>query len=712
MTRTDQNPWQREGVSILPDRLGEMLPIVGQKRLFEKLSTFRGEIERPTGQDLSGFFTVIGGWGVGKSRVGHEICLEAVSDEVDWIVDGEPHRVFDAGLTGGTLPLFVRYIQVTAGPLGAHLEADNWIPSVTVEALAQLAGLRTPDTANMLVRNQDRILDRVRTALKPRGWDRVLPVLRDVLKTPDPHAAARAALGALKQVGIERLWLVMDEIEDITDVQRDGLPSNDRQGIDQGLLTVIPRVIKAEEARQELPEVNFLLLCSLAVGDLLRQIRAIERRTGWHELTTNTFGDVNAFFGYLERHRPRVASAVATYPEGLKEAAFFAANRNFGWFNVVMHHAHENHRGGAVSTPDLLRKFAESATKGGQDSVFDTAALGPTRVEPDEDYDAVVRAVYSLLPRGIDAEAGVERAVADRFLAKKDHGQGRSLFTEVLEINPPAKHRVMAHMVASGFRNTRGAELVLMGEVRFDLELVLSGLDAYSIGLPRGASRSLAHLRGRNRVHAPARRPLALPGSRPSSSLPTCTACCSILRTGSRTLSGTERTFLAPAFSFLRDFNRLNKTRLDDQGYLRDAAQNTRLEEAFREVERDPERRARCLLQGLANAWETDAAPAALTWLKGELDLPGARWSPSAAPLDLAAHGQATVLYATGATDAELETDLRHLATRRNRDGAEPILVLFQEQQDRAAELQERLPRPRLEPGAAGRGAQPRAARR
>ena len=693
MTRTDQNPWQREGVSILADRLADMSPIVGQKRLFEKLTTFRAEIERPTGQDLSGFFMIIGGWGVGKSRVGHEICLEAVSEEVDWIVDGEPRRVFEPGFAQGTLPLFVRYIQVTSGPLGAHLEADNWIPSVTVEALAHLAGLRTHDAANKLARNLDRILNHVRTALKPRGWERILPALKAALATPDPHVAARKALGVLREIGIERLWLIMDEIEDITDVQRDGLPSSDRQGIDQGLLTVIPRVIKAEEARQELPEVNFLLLCSLAVGDLLRQIRAIERRTGWHELTSNTFGDVNAFFQYLQRHRPRVAEAIATYPEGLKEAAFFAANRNFGWFNVVMHHAHENHRGGAVSTPDLLRKFAESATKGGQDSVFDTAALGPTRVERDADYDAVVRSVYSLLPREVGTADGIDENTAERFLAKVDHGQsGRPLFTRVLEITPPPKHRVMAHMVASGFRNTRGAELVLMGEVRFDLELVLSGLEAYSIGLPedrRGHwlicadetefTHQLAGLSPypeQAQQFAPYLHGLLLdPSYRVKNE------------------QGVERSFVAPAFSFLRDFNRLNKTRLDDQGYLRDAARNTRLEEAFRDTDKDPARRARCLIRGLANAWEADAAPAALTWLKSEVGLPAARWAPSAAPLDLAAHGQATLLYATGATDAELETALQHLAGRRNREGAEPIVVLLQEQPDRASELQERLPR-------------------
>ncbi|AUB82277.1 hypothetical protein [Candidatus Thiodictyon syntrophicum] len=693
MTHSNQNPWQREGVSILPARLSEIAPIVGQKRLFEKLSTFKTEIERPTGQDLSGFFMIIGGWGLGKSRVGHEICLEAVSDEVEWILDGAPRRVFDPGFPRGTLPLFLRYIQVTAGPLGANLEADNWIPSVTCEALAQLAGLRTHDTANKLARNQDQILERVRTALKPRGWERILPDLAAALAASDPHTTARAALGVLRTIGIERLLLVMDEIEDITDVQRDGLPSHERQGIDQGLLTVIPRVIKAEETRQEFPEVNFLLLCSLAVGDLLRQIPANERRTGWHELTSNSFGDVSAFFDYLRGHRPGVAAAIATYPQGLKEAAFFAANRNFGWFNVLMHHAHENHRGGTISTPDLLCKFAQSATRGGQDSVFDTAALGPTRLERDGDYDAIVRALYSLLPLEIGTRDGLDQATAERFLAKVDHGHsGRPLFTRVLEITPPAQHRVMAHMVASGFRNARGAELVLVGEVQFDLALVLAGLEAYSIGLPaerRGHwlictdetefTHQLAGLSPypeQAQQFAPYLHGLLLdPAYRVKDA------------------QGADLMLVAPAFSFLRDFNRLNKTRLDDQGYLRDAARNTRLEESFRAADQDPARRSRCLLQGLANCWEGDSAAPPLTWLTSDLGLPAARWSPAAGPLDLAASGQATVLYATGATDATLESALAHLASRRNQAGAEPIVLVLQEQPERAGALAAHLPR-------------------
>lgn len=691
MMGSDQNPWQREGVSLLPANLGELAPIVGQKRLYEKLRSFRREIEQPGGQALSGFFMVIGGWGVGKSRVGHEICLEAVSDEVDWIVDGRPERLFERGLADGTLPLFIRYVQVTTGPLGEKLEADNWIPSATAEALARLAGLRDQDHGNKLVRNQDHILEHVRAALKPKGWDRHLPDLQQALQLASPHDAARQALDVLKRMGIERLWLVMDEIEDITDVQRDGLPSSDRgEGIDQGLLTVIPRVIKAEEPRQEYPEVSFLLLCSLAVGDLLRQVRAIERRTGWHELTANTFSDVNAFFSYLEAHRPKVAEAIATYPGGLKEAAFFAANRNFGWFNVLMHHAHENRRQGAVSTPDLLKKFADTSTKGSGRSVFDVNAL--ERIERDEDYAEVVRAIYSLLPREVATGDGMPSDLAQRLLGKLDHGHQKPVFTEVREVKPPPFHRILAHMHASGFRVSEGTELVLMGDSRFDLRVALSGLEAYAIGLPPDRAGDWLVCEDENEfVHQMAGlSPYAEAAYQFGPALHDL-----LMRDNYevRNETGDRRRFVAPAFSFLRDFNRLNKTRQDDQGYLRDSARNSRLEEAFREVDKNPKKRVRCLLHGVANAWEGDAAPAGMTWLDSELSLPAARWQPTAGPLDISANGYATVLYATGAKAEELEAALSKLASRRNKEGAEPIVVLFQEQQNRARELAARVDR-------------------
>lgn len=699
MTKSQiQNPWQREGVSILPGDLADLMPIVGQQRLFKRLERFRNDIISPVGQDLAGFFMVIGGWGVGKSRVGHEICLEACSEDVSWIIDGAPNRIFESGLREGILALFVRYIQVTKGPLGANIEADSWIPRVTVEVLSRLAGLRSSGSGGRLVRNQDRLLELARTALKPKGWDGELPRLQQALQKRDPHDAARAAIAVLKDIGINHLWVVVDEIEDITDVERDGLPSQEREGIDQGLLTVIPRVIKAEESRQEFPEVNFLLLCSLAVGDLLKQIRAIERRTGWHELTTNTFADVEAFFTYLKDHRPSVGKAIAKYPNGLKEAAFFAANRNFGWFNVIMHHAHENHRGGTVETPALLRMFAEVPGKGDKSSVFDLAAISDYRVPKDRDYDEVVRSIFGLLPRPIGSPEGVSRPLADRLFAKRDHGgKQKPLFTPAVEINPPPKHRVMAHLINCGFKpGATGTELMLPGEARFDLEVVWESLRAYAIGLHDEARREehlLICTEESEFTHQ-------VSGLSPYTEEATQFApfLHGMLMDPAyrvKDAGGSDREFVAPAFSFLLEFNRLNRVRQAEEGYLRDSAKNSALEEAFRKAFASPEQRSVLLLRGIANAWDTERAPVTVEQASN-LKLPSVKWPSSHPPLNLGKGGEIVVLYAASNTEADLEHDLMRLA----QGAAAPVLVILEDQEQRLAELRTKIERslPKIAP--------------
>ena len=64
--------------------------------------------------------------------------------------------------------------------------------------------------------------------------------------------------------------------------------------------------------------------------------------------------------------------------------------------------------------------------------------------------------------------------------------------------------------------------------------------------------------------------------------------------------------YVAPAFSFLRRFNRLNKTREAESGYLRDARKNSVLEEAYKKSSDDKSKIAEIFLRGVAFAWEKD----------------------------------------------------------------------------------------------------------
>jgi hypothetical protein len=688
MNLTTQNPWQREGVSILPKDLTDLMPIVGQEKLFRSLCTFRDRILDPGSDKLTGFFMVIGGWGVGKSRVGHEVCLQAFSENVQWIVNGSPNRIMAAGLKEGILPLFVRYIQVTKGPLGDHLEADNWIPSVTLEALARLVELRETDSANRFAKNQDRILELARKALKPRGWDRELSRLKQALQEPNPSTAVRNAIVILKDLGINQLWLVVDEIEDITDVEQDGLSPRDRTGIDQALLTIIPRVIKAEESRQAFPEVNLLLLCAQSVGDLLKQIRAIERRTGWHELVSNTFGDVEAFFQYLTTHRPKVAEAVAHYPSGLKEAAFFAANRNFGWFNVIMHHAHQNHRQGNLDTPGLLKKFAEDSATGHEKSVFNLDTISEFHIPRDTDYGDIERAMFSLIPRPIGSTEGVSAERAGQLLAKRDHGgQKGALFIRLREIAPPPKHRILAYMINCGFKNPNGNELTLPGMVSFDLGAVVESLKAYSIGLPEERRENFLICEDEREFTEQIKglSPYPEQADHFAGFLHGLFMDPALQVKNGR---GDTRMHIGPAFSFLLQFNSLNQTRRAEEGFLRDGAKNTHLEEAFREVQKDPAKRTKSLLRGLANAWDMEQAPVALTEVSG-MKLPVYKWVPQLAPLNLGLNGEATLVYAAKSPEADLEEDLTRLA----QGPAAPVLLILEDQDQLVEDLRQRLDR-------------------
>ena len=681
------NPWQAEGVSILPSDLKDLMPIVGQQDLFRSLGGFREETLKKGKDALSGFFVLIGGWGVGKSRVGHEICLEAVATEADWIVDGRPDRILKAGLEQNILPVFVRYSQVTTGPLGNSLETDNWIPSVTVEALCRLVGTRGSHKANKLSKNQDRLLELTRQALGPRGWSTVQTRLSEVLAGGQPDVAVRQSLEILKELKIENLWIVVDEIEDITDTERDGLPSEDRgKGIDQALLTVIPRVIKQEELRQEFPQVNFVLLCSLAVGDLMRGIPAIRRRTSWHELNTNSFNDVEAFFRYLHDHRPAVAASLSTYPSGLKEAVFFAANRNFGWFNVIMNHAHENHRDGAIPVPDLLKKFAQDKPKGLKNTVFDLEAISDYQIARDADKDEVVRLIFGLLPKPVGP--GVDQmpeAKAQRFFEKKHDISGKRLFTPVLEVCPPLPHLITSHMVSSGFRNPEGNILELPGEARFNIQTVMDSLRAYSIALPEDRRENLLICELEEEFTEQVRS-LSPYASEAEIFAPRLHRFLMLSWKEGKDKGTAGQLFLAPSFSFLRGFNRLNRLREAEAGYLRDGRKNTQLEEAYQVLSSDKKKSLTALLRGLSFAWEKEAA---------DLEFPDgyrqfcATMHSKQSPLNLGADSAVTLLVVQSAEEIEIRDDLNLIA----REPKHPVVVVVRNNPDLAEQLLERIAR-------------------
>ena len=65
-----KNPWSKNGIALYPPQY----PIVGQNRIFNALHMFKRGFSSE--DELSGFFVLVGDWGLGKTRIGLELIAE------------------------------------------------------------------------------------------------------------------------------------------------------------------------------------------------------------------------------------------------------------------------------------------------------------------------------------------------------------------------------------------------------------------------------------------------------------------------------------------------------------------------------------------------------------------------------------------------------------------------------------------------------------
>ena len=115
--------WAATGVSDYPPRD----PLVGQSRFFHQYRQFIRTVD----QDADNFahvFAVIGEWGRGKSRLGHELVSQVNDCSKGWYVRNHERNLEDAALfddearRDGYLALYIRYSQVAS----EFQNSDNW----------------------------------------------------------------------------------------------------------------------------------------------------------------------------------------------------------------------------------------------------------------------------------------------------------------------------------------------------------------------------------------------------------------------------------------------------------------------------------------------------------------------------------------------------------------------------------------------------------
>jgi len=230
--------------------------------------------------------------------------------------------------------------------------------------------------------------------------------------------------------------VVGDEVETPADLKK-GLREETQTPIDDEYLLMVSEVIKHENWRAQHPYVNFLLLCSMGMRDQIHIGPNLRRATSV-TLEPNQVTDVQSYVNHIRTSLAEPTSV--EYPAGTLEGAFLAANRNFGWLNVVMaaiHEAHLRHVEGGESPRawELLREFAK--THGSAKHIFnDTAVLplvGNVEGVPKKDVE---RLIYGQLPVPIGgmSPAAVTPGMSEALLKHEVAGRGNT-FARLVQVH-------------------------------------------------------------------------------------------------------------------------------------------------------------------------------------------------------------------------------------------------------------------------------------
>lgn len=681
-------PWAAKGVALYPPSFC----MVGQNQVFNALHQFRRSFWDGATQDIAGFFVAFGDWGLGKTRLGYELIAEGTGRVDEWLLNRNEHviapfhrgdtkaRVLEPALNDGVLPLYVRYSAVCDDAL----DAATWVSRLTVAALQH-----TIDASPTAGGPAELYAD-LQNALHAKGVDlSALSAVRDEATSHDDRL--EAAMDVLRQAGIKHIWVVVDEVEAPGDLKK-GLREDVQTPLDDEYLLMVSEVIKHENWRAKHPYVNFLLLCSMGMRDQIH-IGPNLRRATHVTLEPNQVTDVQ---NYVEHIRATLADPTSVdYPVGTLEGAFLAANRNFGWLNVVMaavHEAYMRHRegSGSVQAWELLREFAK--THGSARHIFnDTAVLplvGTVEGVPKKDVE---RLIYGQLPVpvGGPAPAAVTQEMAGALLKHEVAGRGKA-FAELIQVH--IDERGLANELTKpevGFKAKEGqTDTYFTPTCEISVVGLLEALRAFSVTIADGHageagdfviyadleqwSEQLAALYPREKIAFAAE------------------ALHRIFTRSEYQVAGAR--FVGMSFRLWREFNKLLVKEAESVRFFKDAKSEQKLEQHIRDVSQPRQKRANAVCLGLAKLLDEQLTETRQA--SGLSDVPhqiltSQFLSPSLDGLRVTPDGRVTIVYCQ---DEQRTVD--RLKSFIGLEPVHPILVLFPATADVAAfgELVDALP--------------------
>ena len=669
---TISKPWAAKGVALYPPSF----PIVGQNQVFNALHKYLSQFWDGSTNDIAGFFVAFGDWGLGKTRLGYELIAEATGRVDQWLLNKNEYvippyhqpdkkpRVLEPALQDGVLPLYIRYSTVCDD----DLDAATWVARLAVESL------RHTLQADPAAGGPKDLYEDLKAAMVAKGVNlTALSVVDDTAKSFTERLEAAKAV--LRDAGLKHLWIIVDEVETPGDLKR-GLREDTQTRVDDEYLLMVSEVIKHENWRNQHPDVNFLLLCSMGMRDQIH-IGPNLRRASSVTIEPNQLTDVQS---YVDHIKGSLADPNAVdYPAGTLEGAFLSANRNFGWLNVIMASVHETHarhleRGDGVDAWALLKDFAKTDARASH--IFNDGAvlplLGNVSGVPKQEVE---RLVYGQLPAPVGGAAmsALTEEMADALLEHEVAGRGHA-FAELFQVH--IDERALANELTRpefGFKAKEGkTDTYFTPNCEVSVVGLLEALRAFSVavgGAPGAAGdfvvyadleqwgEQLTALYPREGVEFAAEslhRIFSKPEYR---------------------VDGTR--FVGMSFRLWREFNKLLVSAAESVRFFKDGKYEAALEQYVRDLSQTKAKRGTAICVGLAKLLDERLEDAATKQVSGLKDVPHRTFtstfvSPSLDGLRVTPDGRCTVVYCL-----DVQQTLDKLRAYIGLERVHPILVLF-----------------------------------
>lgn len=651
--------WSNKGVALYPVDF----PLVGQNAVFNGLHKFKQAFLANQANDITGFFALVGDWGLGKTRIGYELFAQSFGHVDSWLLNKDDYVVPGADngqlmqpqLADGVLPLYIRYDMVCDD----GLFAENWVAHVALGALALVATeSATADVPTALLQD-------LRAALHAKGVRMADLAAALAPRDIEDDKRLEAAMSVLRAGGIRQLWVVIDEVETLADRKR-GLRDEETDGIKEDYLDMVSIVIKHENYRLTHPTVNFLVLCSRGMRDKI-DIGPNRRRTDLIELEPNRIGDVATYVDSL-RERAGELGQTVDYPPGTLEGAFIACNRNFGWFNVMMSSIHESFRqaklqGQPRKAWQLLEEFARSETRAR--SIFDLTVLDLLPKQSQTEGDLVRQLAFGQLPIDQQQIPAQQLSAARQVMLP---GVG-SAFSDLLVTHLDAA-TLAAELVKPevGFKaHPRGGDWYIYYNSDISISGLLTALRSFSVGL--GGDDFLV-CRDLDAFTAQ----LSALYDRPAVDVPQIAEPLHAIFTKYQV---PDRRYLGPSFALLQRMDLLLKRDAGSVAFLQDVQKERELEKYAQAVEASDQKRRKAICQGFARLLDegiaTDVAAAPQVTSAASVTFTSEFQSPRMEALQVTPERRVTVVYA----HADLEKVARDLEALLSQTGVQPILLLL-----------------------------------